>query len=223
MRAPAAVRLYRALLVLLPRRVRAQDGDEIASTFAQLWAAADGRGRRRLLRRALVGFAWVLVLEWWDSLRTTRADARQQRRRQPMDILLRQVRHGVRSVARTPSFAWSAVLLLGLGVGSVTTIFTLVDHVVLRPLPYPHAERLFVVQNGSHSGPVFEDLQQFGTVESWAAAMTDEVNLTGIGDPQSVRQARVSREFFSMFGGRPVLGRLPATEEFRTGDGVVLG
>jgi predicted permease len=223
MRDPLAVRVYRAVLVLLPRAVRAEDGEEIAATFAALWAAAGKRQRLRLLRRGFAGLAGAIVLEWWDRLRPTgRIALRRERRRRPMDHALRQVRQGVRSLARTPSFAWSAVLLLGLGVGSVTTIFTLVDHVLLRRLPYAYAERLFVVQNGSHSGPMFEDFQQFRSVEAWAAAMTDEVNLTGAGHPQAVRQARISRDFFAMFGARPALGRLPAAEEFRSGEGVVL-
>jgi predicted permease len=107
-------------------------------------------------------------------------------------------------------------------VGSVTAIFTLVDHVLLRALPYPHAARLFEVQNGSHSGPVFADLQSFRSVEQWAAAYSDEANLTGTAQPQSVVQARISRGFFSMFGARPELGRLPASEEYASGEGAVL-
>jgi hypothetical protein len=76
-----------------------------------------------------------------------------------MERMGRVVRHALRSLRRSPAFVWSVVLLLGLGVGSVTTIFTLVDHVMLRPLPYPAAARLFTLQNGSHSGPTWRGLQ----------------------------------------------------------------
>lgn len=134
----------------------------------------------------------------------------------------RMVAYGARSLGKSPAFTWSVVLLLGLGVGSVTTIFTLVDHVLLRPLPYPMAGRLFYVENGSHSGPVFEDLQQFRSVEEWAAVTMGDANLTGEGRPQRFRQARTSRGFFAMFNARPSLGRLLVEDDFRTDKGVVL-
>ena len=218
------VRLYRSLLALLPRSVRAQDSAEIGATFEALWADAERERRRgRMLRRAFGGLARAIVLEWWDLLRMRQwQPADGQRRRRLVGNGLMQLRNAIRSLTRTPSFALSTVLLLGLGVGSVTAIFTLVDHVLLRPLPYPHAERLVKVQNGSHSGPVFADLQQFRSVERWAAAYTDEANLTSTAQPENVVQARISRDFFSVFGARPMLGRLPATEEFRSGDGAVL-
>lgn len=65
--------------------------------------------------------------------------------------------HGARSLVRSPGFVCSTVLLLGLGVGGVTTIFTLVDHVMLRALPHPSADRLVEVQDSylAHSGPLW--------------------------------------------------------------------
>jgi putative ABC transport system permease protein len=113
------------------------------------------------------------------------------------------------------------VLLLGLGVGSVTTIFTLVDHVLLRPLPYPMADRLIELQY-QHSGPTFEDVQHFNSVEMWAAARTLDANLTGVGRPQRLRKAEITRDFFALFGARPGAGRLPVAEEYQTGQGIVL-
>ena len=139
-----------------------------------------------------------------------------------MDALMRQIRHAMRSLSRTPSFAVSAVLLLGLGVGSVTTIFTVVDHVLLRPLPYPAADRLFEVQNGSHTGLDLDAFEQFRTVEMWAAATVNDVNLTGIERPQRLREAMISRDYFALLGARPVIGRLFVEDDFRTGEGVVL-
>lgn len=65
-----------------------------------------------------------------------------------MDFLWRTFRSGLRALGRTPSFSLSTALLLGLGIGAFTTMFTIVDHVFLRPLPYPDAERL-VRANGS--------------------------------------------------------------------------
>lgn len=218
---PAA---YRALLRLMPRAVREQDGAEIEETFAEVWTGARGvRGRLRTFVRAFGGLAVAIVLEWRDNVfGTGRQQAAPHRGRNDMDAMIRHVRHGVRSLARTPSFALSAVLLLGLGVGSVTTIFTVVDHVLLRPLPYPEAERLFEVQNGAHTGLDFDTWDQFRSVEMWAAASIDDASLTGVARPQRVRQALISRDFFTLFGGRPALGRLFVAEDFRTADGVVL-
>jgi hypothetical protein len=110
---------------------------------------------------------------------------------------------------------------LGLGVGAVTTIFTVVDHLFLRPLPYPHAERLVRV-NGSQSYPALRDFRSMRSVEAWAAASIDDANLTGEGDPVRLRQARVTDGFFTFFGARAGLGRLLLPEDFAPADVVVL-
>jgi predicted permease len=113
------------------------------------------------------------------------------------------------------------VLLLGLGVGAVTTIFTVVDHLFLRPLPYPSADRLVLV-SGSQSYPSLRDFQSMRSVEAWAAASIDDANLTGQGDPVRLRQARVTDGFFGFFGARPGVGRLLLPEDFAAADVVVL-
>lgn len=135
-----------------------------------------------------------------------------------MKGLGRQVRVSARALLKAPGFTATAVVLVGLGVGAVTTIFTLVDHVLLRPLPYPAAERLLLVENGNHSGPLFESMRAMGTVDGWAAAHDETSTLLGDGDPVRVRAARVSRDFFQVFGARPALGRLFADEDFEHAD-----
>jgi predicted permease len=114
------------------------------------------------------------------------------------------------------------VLLLGLGVGSVSAIFAIVDHVLLRALPYPESDRLVLVQNGSHSGPAYEDFQELRSVEFWSAISTEPVNVTGDGAPARALEARVSERFFEMFGARPALGRLLAVEDAGVTDRIVL-
>lgn len=139
-----------------------------------------------------------------------------------MDGVWRTVRYGWRSFMKSPAFTWSTMLLIGLGVGSVTTIFSLVDHVLLRPLPYPMADRLFQVE-GKHASQDFEELQELSAVELLAAVPdVRDANLTGIDRPQRLRQAQISRDFFALFGARPSLGRLLVADDFRTGEGVVL-
>jgi predicted permease len=114
------------------------------------------------------------------------------------------------------------VILLGLGIGAVTTIFTVVDHVVLRPLPYPSAERLFLIENGSHSGTVFRELQELTTVERWGAAQSETANLVWEGDPLRIQETKVSEDFLSLFGARPALGRLLVQDDFADPNVVVL-
>src|SRR5689334_9802995 len=63
------------------------------------------------------------------------------RRMDVMETLVRETRHAVRSLRRSPGFSLIAILTLGIGLGAATTIFTLLDRVVLRPLPYPNADR----------------------------------------------------------------------------------
>lgn len=218
-----AVRLYAGLLRLLPPAVHRADGDEMVSTFAaQLTDATRQRERVGVVLRTFGRLPAVIVAEWLDRvLDVGRGDSRRTRIG-AIDRLAQMCRHGARSLARSSAFLWSTVLLLGLGVGAATTVFTLVDHVMLRPLPYPAADRLFKVQNGSHSGPLWRGMQELQSVETWAATSTENVNLTGVGRPEELRATRVTRDFFALFGARPVVGRLLAGDDFESADRVVL-
>lgn len=224
LRAPVLVRLYGLALRLLPPSVRQADGEEMVRTFGELWAAAAGlRSRAGVLARGFGRLPVVAVLEWRDQAQERRRSARTRRRKgASMEGAWKLVVYAARSLAKAPAFTWSAVLLLGVGVGSVTTIYTVVDHVLLRPLPYPAADRLVKMQNGSHSGPMLERFGEFGGVDMWGAVYTTDANLTGEGDPLQVMEAQVSRDFFTMFGARPAAGRLLVADDFRTGKGAVL-
>jgi predicted permease len=132
------------------------------------------------------------------------------------------LRLALRTLRKAPAFTLTTVILLGLGVGSVTTIFTVVDHVILRPLPYPAADRLFFVENGSHPGIVFRDFQTLSSVELWGATFAETATLVGEGDPLRVIQTQVSQDFFSLFGARPSLGRLLVEDDFAAANVAVL-
>jgi predicted permease len=132
------------------------------------------------------------------------------------------LRLALRTLRKAPGFTLTTVFLLGLGIGSVTTIFTLVDHVFLRALPYPAQERLIVVENGSHSGPVWRELQNLESVELWGAAWSNTANVVGEGDPIRITATGVSKDFFSLFGARPAHGRLLVEEDFGASDVAVL-
>jgi hypothetical protein len=165
------LRLYRALTRLLPRQVRERDAEDMVRALADQFA--DARSPMMVTVRALVRFPAVLALEWRDAVWPWRAPLYPPSSRgQGMDAFARTVRQGVRGLLRTPAFSLSVVLLLGAGVGSVSAVFAVVDHVLLRPLPYPHADRLVVV-GGSQSLPAMRDLQSMHAVDTWVAGATD--------------------------------------------------
>src|SRR6478735_5961713 len=134
-----------------------------------------------------------------------------------MDQLLQDVRFGWRLLRRTPGFTISAVVALALGIGATTAIFTVLDRVVLRPLPYPDPDRLVMVWEAndgkglSHErlSPVnFMDYRGLPQVfEDAAAWWYPQLNLTEAGrDPMRVNAIEASANFFSVVGVQPVLG-----------------
>jgi putative ABC transport system permease protein len=134
------------------------------------------------------------------------------------DAFLLDLRYGARLLARSPGFAAVAVLALALGIGASTAISSVIDGVLLRPLPYPDAGRLVMVsrhfaRSAFPYGPLcladyldwragnraFEDPAAFGQ---------RRFDLTGTGEPEQVAGAEVTAEFFSALRVRPLLGRV---------------
>ena len=129
--------------------------------------------------------------------------------------MLKDFRHALRVLRGSPGVTAAALAALALGVGANTAIFSLMDAVVLRPLPYPHPDRLmsvYATDNGranNTSWPMFRDWQEQTRVFERIAAYTDDsANLTGGGEPLRVRATGVSPEMFSMLGVSPLLGAL---------------
>jgi predicted permease len=141
----------------------------------------------------------------------------------------RDLRFGLRTLRRSPGFAASAVLTLGLCIGANTAIFSLIDAVLLRPLPYPRPERLVDVAlawrgAGGQGLEIYQDGHAFsvirdrcGLLESAAAGPDGGVNFAVRGKPEYLRQQRVSTGFFRVLGVRPRLGREFTAEEDRPG------
>jgi predicted permease len=218
---PWIVRLYGALARLLPPDL-GEDRSAAVEVFAELWGEARGSSRRMgLALRCLAGLAAVLWMEWMEYLGGMKAPGRTLRRGGGMGWI-GALRYASRTLAKVPSFTLSAVLLMAVGVGAVTTIFTVVDHVLLRPLPYPEADRLVFIENGSHSGPFFRELAESSTVELWAGGWSREVNVLRDGHPRLLTVGQVTREFLDLFGARAARGRLLSSEDFEAADVVVL-
>jgi putative ABC transport system permease protein len=133
-----------------------------------------------------------------------------------LDETARDFRHALRMLHRSPGFTTVAVLTLALGIGANTAIFSVVDSVLLRPLPYHDPDNLVMVweSNSQHpnphntvSPPNFLDWQSRNTVFASMAFIFDErANLTGKGEPEEVVVQAVSTNFFSLLGVNPILG-----------------
>src|SRR5579872_7095770 len=130
--------------------------------------------------------------------------------------MFQDLRHAFRVLAHSPGVTAAAVAALALGIGANTIVFSLMDAVLLRPLPYPHSERLVSVnptEGGramtSASWPLFRDWRQQNRVFDTLAAYTaGSANLTGTDDPLQVATARVTPEMFGALGTAPLAGRL---------------
>jgi ABC-type antimicrobial peptide transport system permease subunit len=144
------------------------------------------------------------------------------------------VRFALRVLQRAPGFAAGAVLTLAVGIGANTSIFSVANALLLRPLPYRHPERLVLIdarrKNDAHlnQGPLsvlrFEQVEQGNRSFGAVAAFTPEAfNLTGRGDPEQTASARVSWRFFEVLGIAAARGRgFRAEEDKPGGDAVVM-
>ena len=145
-----------------------------------------------------------------------------------MNAQLQDLRYATRVLAKNPGFAAVAVLTLALGVGANTAIFSLVDAVLLRPLPYPNPEQLVglgqwrnqqgegYVQTGV-SAPNIADIARSGVFQYVAYYRWSGFNLTEGNRPESVNGIRASSDLLPMFGVPPMMGRLLRPEETTEG------
>jgi len=133
-----------------------------------------------------------------------------------LDALARDLRFAFRTMRKNPAFALVAVLTIGIGVGANTAVFSLLEAVVLRPLPYPEPERLFMLwtveaksQRGMNSSyPDFRDWREQNHVfQDLAAFHGGSLNLTGVPEPERVDALHVTPGLFELLRIQPVLGR----------------
>jgi putative ABC transport system permease protein len=142
-----------------------------------------------------------------------------------MEALLKDIRFGVRSLLKRPGFTSIAVLTLALGIGACTAIFSVVDGVLLRSLPYPNAERIVQLRELSSTGgqmrfaePNYLDLRaRSRTFEAIAQYSGGTTTVTGGSEPARAMRFRVSGDFFRVLGVQPFLGRTLATEDSKPG------
>jgi putative ABC transport system permease protein len=153
-------------------------------------------------------------------------NCREQRRGFWLETLWADVRYGLRILRKSPGFTAVAVLTLALGIGANTSIFSIVNAVFLRPLPFPHAGRIFVIhRTGNQFGgisismPIYLAWQpQAGIFDHLALVHWRlDASLTGAGEPERIPSALISPEFLPAIGVQPAIGRNFRPDEGRTG------
>ncbi len=138
-----------------------------------------------------------------------------------LDSLLKDLKHALRMLRQSPGFTFAAVAALALGIGANTAIFSVVNAVLLRPLPYPEPDRLVLFETANPAGSYpwgsptkFENWRRQTTVAHDVAAFaTGLENYTGAATPEQFRAERVSADFFRLFGARTLHGRTFTPEE----------
>ena len=181
------MRFYRALLHLYPKSFRAEYGDEMLAVFARDPSA-------RIVADTIVNATRV-----------------------HLDILKQDVSYALRSLARTPGFSLTVIVVAALGIGATTATFSIADHVLIRPLPFPESDEL-VVLTEDHSSlgysrvepspPNYRDWKRLATsFEGIEAFGGDGATLVTNGTPERVIGARVTGGVFALLGRQATLGR----------------
>ncbi len=207
---------------LLSVRLRDEWRDFVVGDLEEEFATRSGDSR-------LAARGWF----WWQTIRclvappAVRPHTRQLepvRGDSTMRWLITDVRYALRVLSRTPSFAVAVVSVLALGIGANTTIFSIVNAVLLRPLPFEEPERLVRIFTRTPGGRLFElssgkfydwqrDAQSFEGMAMYPCCGFREFALTGTGTARPVSVTAVSAGFFEIVRARPALGRVFRQEE----------
>ncbi len=143
-----------------------------------------------------------------------------------MSTLLQDLRQGCRVFVKSPGFTLAVLATLALGIGANTADFTVINTVLLHPLPYPESGRIVNIarRGGSDSVPMFTYWERNNSFfeDLTAYDSTGGFNLSGGDRPELVQGIHVSRNYFRLFGANPILGRTFSAEEDRPGGPQVL-
>src|SRR5439155_8583296 len=134
-----------------------------------------------------------------------------------MDVLMHDLRYAVRTLRKNRTYATIAILTLALGIGATTAIFSAVNAVLLRPLPFPHADRIVTLWSTLGGKTTQSLLADYSDVMEWRARSRSfesigimrgmSVNLTGTGTPDRLSGVFVGAETFDILGAKTILGR----------------
>src|SRR5688572_27136103 len=194
--------------LLFPQRVDA-DVDHEIHHFVQQRARElmrDGTSQDDALRRATIEIGNVI---------TTREHVRASGWEHGLETLLGDVRYAQRRLRRDPVFTIVTAVTLAMGIGAATAIFSAVNPILFRALPYPAAERIVTItdraQDGAPSEPTFGTFEELAdrsrSFETLSATDLWRPSLTGTDEPERLRGQRVTASFFQMLGVLPAVGR----------------
>ena len=201
--------LIRLIGVIVPRRLRSDWRREweaelqYRETLLEEWEQLNWRTKLDLLWHSAGAFMdalWLQPQRWEDEM-------------------FQDLRYGIRMLAKNPAFTLAAILSLAIGIGANTALFSVVNAVLWRPLPYPGAERLVRVgERGSALAEVFAALKQTEHVFDGVAGWREhDFMLTGRGGPAHLKGPRITAELLPLLGVSPLVGRAFAAEEFEPG------
>ncbi len=206
------MRFYRALLRLYPASFRTEYRDELCFAFAERARELGGPlARLKIILAALADVIPNAIAVHWDVLR-------------------QDLGYAARSLRRTPGFAITAVLVVALGVGANTAVFSLADFVFVRPLPYRDADRLVKVWERT---PGYSQMEPSpGNYRDWKAMATSfsamgayaslAANLLSAGEPRRIELLAATPEILPMLGVAPLIGRIFTAQEAKAGGVLVL-
>jgi putative ABC transport system permease protein len=197
--------------VIVPRRLRADWRQEweaelrYRERLLSEWDRLDWRNKLELLRRSLAAFwdaLWLQPQRWEDDM-------------------FQDLRYGIRMLRKNPGLTFVAALTLALGIGANSAIFSVVNAVLLRPLPYLDADRLVMVNyyrsrmlnDFAVAAEFLEWRDQAKSFEWIAACRFDAADLTGSGEPERLNVGFASADLFVTLGVAPALGRSFTSEE----------
>jgi putative ABC transport system permease protein len=156
----------------------------------------------------------------------------EQRRKNMADDVWQDLRYGLRMIVKNPAFTAIAVIALALGIGANSAIFSVVNTVLLQPLPYKDPDRLMMVWEDISAKGFPRDTPAAANYIDWrdqnqvfegmAAMANESFNLTGAGDPERIDGRRVSASLFPLLGVEPSLGRAFSPEEDQPGGNKVV-
>lgn len=206
--------LYRRLLWLFPAPFRERYGAEMLRAIADRRRAAAASGLIALLRFHAGALGDVARNAAAERLWARRADRQPVARGHWVMAFGQDARHAARVLRRTPGSTTLSAATLALGVGSVAAVASLVDAVLIQPLPFPRPHEIVAIRgtlDGENAGISYENLRDIGAgatrLRAWSPFFAQSVNLTGVPEPDRLRGGFVTSGFFDVVGVRAALGR----------------
>jgi putative ABC transport system permease protein len=206
--------LYRALLLLYPREFRARYATDILAAIDDRRRAARASGGPALVRFHLRALVDLLANAAGERLGRPGPAGSPAARSSRMMAIGQDVRFAVRMLRRRPALSFFSAATLALGIGSITAVASLVDAVLIRPLPYPRPSEIVAIGGVVDSQPTgisYENLRDIGdgttSITANSPFIAQSVNLTGVAEPDRLRGGFVTSGFFAVVGVPPAIGR----------------